>query len=135
MMGTGYARSAQYCQSSQNYTNILSESNAQRKELRESRIKRDITDVEKLLQWLTAHFPFSQVSTIMYLSSGIQDDETVNCHQGFSCEKEAILAIIGSNFRDVKFKICKPNYSTACILNFLHFSHFHLCLIYDFLLH
>lgn len=65
------------CQSLENYTNILSESSAQHKELRESRIKRNITDVEKLLQWLTAHFPFSQVSTIMSLSSRLQGDETV----------------------------------------------------------
>lgn len=69
-----------------------------------SRIRRDDSDVLKFVDWFSSHDPFPIGESIMSISTGVIGDEKINCHQAYEIGMESIANIIGSNFKEIKFK-------------------------------
>jgi len=70
----------------------------------DARIKRDVEDVKKLLDWFNSHDPFPYTETIMSIATGVTGDEKKNCHVAWSVGMAGIDKKIGCTFGDVKFQ-------------------------------
>lgn len=74
-----------------------------------SRIRRDNSDVLKFVDCFSSHDPFLIGESIMSIGFRVIGDEKINCHQAYEVGKESIVNKIGSNFKDIEFKIKKIN--------------------------
>jgi len=70
----------------------------------DARIKRDVEDVKKLLDWFNFHDPFPYAENIMSIATGVTGDEKINCHVAWSVGMAGMDKKIGSTFGDVKFQ-------------------------------
>ncbi|KMQ87541.1 hypothetical protein RF55_13145 [Lasius niger] len=70
---------------------------------RDSRVKKDDADVQKLSEWFQSHNPFPHIHQIMSIATGIIGDEKINCHNAHNIGTTAMEKKIGNNFNDIKF--------------------------------
>lgn len=89
------------CEALEEFCGSDSGTSEQHIESRESRIKRNDADVEKLDNWLTTHSPFTTGEEIMSVSSGIIGDKKINCHKAKEIGDQCAAGIIGKLFRDI----------------------------------
>ena len=94
------------CDDLEKFSNQLSVSSEQHKDLRDCSQIADHRDVSTFMQWLKAHSPFntSNPDSLMAISTGLVADQSVNCDQAFEIGRDAASAIDGVAFPDVKLK-------------------------------
>ncbi|XP_026482212.1 uncharacterized protein LOC113389378 [Ctenocephalides felis] len=92
------------CEEVEKFCNVAFSSSEQHVEIRNSRIKRDNDDINKLTDWLYQHAPFPEVNELMSISTGMIGDEEINCHMSHEIGTASISKIIGADFNTVKFK-------------------------------
>ena len=75
--------------------------------MRASSVARDSNDYGTFVQWWPAHSPFaySDLDSIVDISTGIVDDKTVNCDAAYDIGIAATFAMVGKNFIDVKLSL------------------------------
>ena len=88
----------------QQFFDVLYITSDQHVELRESRKCRDISDSEKLSDWLMAHPPFPHCPDLISVCSGITANELVNCDLAVEVGKKAISQIVGCSFADIHLR-------------------------------
>lgn len=79
-------------------------SSVQHVEFKDSRIKRDNKDSEKMFEWLQQHLPFPHNPSLYSLSTGVVADDRVTCHKAKELGVKALNNIVGADFGSVKFK-------------------------------
>lgn len=90
-------------------------------ELRESRKKRDTTDLEKFNSWFRQHNPFTKVSgDLVALHTGFVSDESVNCDKAYEVGLAAMQNMKGKSFGELKLKrkdmvITQANYKSTSV--------------------
>ena len=86
------------------YVGVSSASSEQHIYLRESRKVRDKSDVDKIIDWFTAHSPFHQTPPeLISLSTGIVADNETNCEQAYEFGQSEIVKLTEQAFIDVHY--------------------------------
>lgn len=70
----------------------------------ESRITRDSTDIDKLVQFFDRYNPFPVTPKIMSIFSGIVGDDSINSHRAYEVGMKSVESIISKDFETVTFK-------------------------------
>jgi len=73
-------------------------------EVRDSRISRDDSDVEKVSEWLSINYPFPNTNCLMSIATGISGNDNVNCHKAYEIGIYLVNTMVGNNFHDIKLK-------------------------------
>lgn len=82
-------------------------SSEQHVDARDSRVKRDEQDVEKLSSWLETHDPFSSTTKVVVsVGSGVIGNESINCHLAKEVGSNRLKLLVGHQFKDIKLKRC-----------------------------
>lgn len=96
------------CNEMEDFCNVCYHTSEQHVDSSESRIARDVKDLEKLLEFFELYNPFPQTQYIMSIFSGIvgnlEGKNAINCHKAFEHGLESLQEIVGGNFADVKYK-------------------------------
>ena len=92
-------------------------SGEQHVELRELRINRDISDVDKLATYLNVHQPFTSCPELFPIADGVTGDSSINCEQAVSLGRDAIKKIVGKSFNEVTLKRKDRVSSLAIVTN------------------
>lgn len=92
------------CDRLEQFCDLSFVSGEQHVDSRESRMERDNEDVKRLQHWLSSHDPFPNSDNIFSISTGVVGDSTIDCYNALKIGVHGIKKIIGSNFKDVKFK-------------------------------
>lgn len=90
------------CNQVENFCNVRSYSSEQHVDSRESRISRDVADVQKILNFFSLYHPFPETEKIMSIYSGVVGGSTINCHNAFEVGMQHLKSIIGLHFGSVK---------------------------------
>jgi len=69
---------------------------------RDSRIKTDTENAEKLSGWLKVHNPFPELKELISISTGVVGNEKVNCHKAQEVGQQIMKNIIGKHFNEIK---------------------------------
>lgn len=69
---------------------------------RDARITRDMEDVQKLQQFLREHNPFDDNDNLRNIVTGLIGTEEINCHEALSIGIQAMKAINGKYFNEIK---------------------------------
>ena len=86
------------------YAEVSSAIPEQHIDLREPRKVRDKSDVDKIIDWFTAHSPFHQTPTeLISLSTGIVADDETNCEQAYEFGLSEMGKLTGQTFIDVHY--------------------------------
>lgn len=70
-------------------------------ELRETRIKRNISDVKKLMDRLELFDVFQNTPDIKSFGSGVIGDKSINCYEARGNEEKLIDKLVGKQYKDV----------------------------------
>lgn len=70
----------------------------------DSRVKRDIEDINKLMEWFLLHDPFPIILKIMSIASGVVGDEKINCHNARAVGLASISKMAFQTFNNIKLK-------------------------------
>ncbi|GBM52909.1 hypothetical protein AVEN_197215-1 [Araneus ventricosus] len=70
----------------------------------DSRVKRDIEDIKKLLEWFLLHDPFPVVEKIISIASGVVGDEKINCHNALKVGIMSMTKMFVQTFNNIKLK-------------------------------
>ncbi|GBM29012.1 hypothetical protein AVEN_66416-1 [Araneus ventricosus] len=70
----------------------------------DSRVKRDIEDIKKLLEWFLLHEPFPVAEKIISIASGIVGEEKINCHNIREVGITSVTRMFGQTFNNIKLK-------------------------------
>ncbi|CAH2086035.1 unnamed protein product [Euphydryas editha] len=92
------------CEEIERFCNISFDSVDQHVDARDSRIKRDDTDVNELVGWFTLHNPFPNTNQLVSLASGIVGNDQINCHRAHEIGLQSMVKITGLNFNEIKLK-------------------------------
>jgi len=92
------------CQSLEDFCSLSMIFSEQHVELRSAIMKRDNSDTEKLNNWLSSYYPFSECKVIMSIFSGQIGDDSINCHEAVEIGRVAMESIVGKHFSDVSLK-------------------------------
>uniref|UniRef100_A0A8D8Z9E3 Uncharacterized protein n=2 Tax=Cacopsylla melanoneura TaxID=428564 RepID=A0A8D8Z9E3_9HEMI len=76
----GMSTHRKICNAVEVFSGIDFSSSEQYVDSRESTVKRDQTDVQKMKDWFRQHPPFQDTAEIISISTGLVGDETINCH-------------------------------------------------------
>lgn len=89
------------CDGIEKFCGVYFECSEQHVDMRNSRTIRDDNDMEKMLTWLTQHPPFPDLDTVMFISSGVIGNQTINCFEVEQIGRVEINNMIGKKFGDV----------------------------------
>ncbi|KAL4105063.1 hypothetical protein QTP88_020338 [Uroleucon formosanum] len=92
------------CEDVEKFCNISLDTVDQHVDTKDSRIKRDNDDVNKIIEWLTIHNPFPQTNKIMSISNGIIGNDEINCCDAYEIGKNLMNKMVGLKFDNFKFK-------------------------------
>ena len=92
------------CEGLEDLANVKMDTTDQHVDASDSRVKRDIEDVKKLLEWFLLHDPFPEVKKIMSIASGVVGDEKINCHNAREVGIASMTGMIGQTFNNIKLK-------------------------------
>ncbi|CAG2053440.1 unnamed protein product [Timema podura] len=105
LIGHAYARAV-------HAHNLVSTALKERVDLRESRIKRDNNDVNKLQAWLELHDPFSTERTVIVsLGNGVTGTNQINCHLAKEVGEERLKAIVDESRSETTFSFTVNSFS------------------------
>ena len=78
----------------------------QHKELRETRQRKDATDLSKFIDWLDVHNPFElkNNSKLMSVFTGLSADDSINCDKAYGIGLRLQMDMVGENFADLALK-------------------------------
>ena len=71
------------CEEIDKFCNISLDSAEQHVDARDSRVKRDNTDVSKLVDCFALHNPFPNTKQLVSIASGIVENDQINCHKAY----------------------------------------------------
>ncbi|GFY37371.1 uncharacterized protein TNIN_401761 [Trichonephila inaurata madagascariensis] len=74
---------------------------------RDSRVKRDNTDVSKLVEWFTLHNPFPNTQQLVFLASVMVGNHQINCHKAHGIGLESMVKITGLKL----YKTIQPGFT------------------------
>ena len=81
------------------FCEVSFESGEQHVDARESRVKRDQKNVNKVSEWFCAHNSFPSVQLIMSIAKGVTGDvEKINCYDALNIGATLMRKKIGDNF-------------------------------------
>ncbi|GFY41261.1 uncharacterized protein TNIN_343801 [Trichonephila inaurata madagascariensis] len=87
------------CDEMEKFCTISLDSTEQHIDARDSRVKRDNTDVCKLVEWFTLHNPFPNMQQLVSLASVMVGNDQINCHKAHEIGLESmIMAASSSSF-------------------------------------
>ena len=88
------------------FADVFSSSSEQIKDLRSSRLDRELRDLESFIVWLRPHSPcmYTASESLVSLATGVIADSTVNCDQAYPIGKVASESITGQIFTTVQVK-------------------------------
>lgn len=92
------------CEDVEKFCNISLDTVDQHVDTKDSRIKRDNDDVNKIIEWLTIHNPFPQTNKIMSISNGIIGNDEINCYDAYEIGTNLMNKMVGLKFDNFKFK-------------------------------
>lgn len=69
------------CKGVEDLANVRMDVTDQHVDASDSRVKKDVSDVKKLLEWFLFHNPFPYINKILSIASGVVSDNKINCHQ------------------------------------------------------
>ncbi|KYN02063.1 hypothetical protein ALC62_07132 [Cyphomyrmex costatus] len=103
------------CNEMENFCNVSYCTSEQHVDSTESRITRDVSDLETILQFFGTYNPFPETRNIMSIFSGIVSDlkegkkgneakNAINCHKAFEIGLASVKEMTGKNFGEVTFK-------------------------------
>jgi len=92
------------CTNIEQYVNLSSNVSEQHVELRDSRISRDDSDVEKILEWFSFNYPLPNSNCVLSIATGISGNDNVNCHKAYEIGLDLVNTMVGNNFQDIKLK-------------------------------
>ncbi|CAG4972676.1 unnamed protein product [Parnassius apollo] len=84
--------------------NVRMDKTDQHVDASDSRIKRDIEDINKLLEWLLSHDPFPVIPKIMSISIGVVGNDKINFHNARAVGLASISKMTGQTFNNIKLK-------------------------------
>ena len=78
----------------------------QHKELKETRRRRDASDLSKFIDWLHVHNPFEikNNSNLMSVFTGLSADDSINCDKAYKIGLRLQMEMVGENFADLTLK-------------------------------
>ena len=90
----------------QTFFNVSFASSEQHVDAPPSRIERDSADLNKLLQFFSTYNPFPVKEQIMFITTGIEANESVNAHTALDVGLTLIKAVVAEKtaFGNIKFK-------------------------------
>ena len=90
----------------ESFCDVRSETSEQHKELRDSRIKRDRLDLEKMLAWFSMHSPFQErrEDALISLSTGAIADDSVDCDKAEELGAAAMQRAVGTAYGNFHIK-------------------------------
>ncbi|GBP43082.1 hypothetical protein EVAR_96344_1 [Eumeta japonica] len=91
------------CEEMEKFCNISLDS-TEHVDSRDSRVKRDNIDVNKLIEWFTLHNHFPSMTQMISLASGMVGNDQINCHKAYEIGLVSLTKITGLKFHDVKLK-------------------------------
>ena len=92
------------CQELENFCSTTFFTSEQHVELRETRIARNDSDVNKLYDWLINHNPFSKTQIITSLGTGIIGNDAINCHKSKEIGENDMKKLSGKLYKDIVIK-------------------------------
>lgn len=92
------------CEDVEKFCNISLDTVDQHVYTKDSRIKKDNDGVNKIIEWLTIHNPFSQTNKIMSLANSIIGNDEINCYDAYEIGKHLMNKMVGLKFDHFKFK-------------------------------
>ncbi|KYM98809.1 hypothetical protein ALC62_10473 [Cyphomyrmex costatus] len=93
------------CEAVENFSEKYFSTSEQHVEARESRIKRDEADLQKLVNWFEIHDPFPQNDCIVSLSTGMcGNSSTINCFRAREIGEQLIENIQDKKLKDIQMK-------------------------------
>jgi len=95
------------CEGIEKFCNISLDIADQHVDARDSRIKRDDADVQKIIEWFSSHDPFPQIPQIISIATSIVGDEKINCFNAYEVGLNSMQKIIGEKFDKIKLKRAK----------------------------
>lgn len=91
--------------SMEDFSGITFISSEQHVDARDSRIKRDDGDIQKLQERLEMRNPFLNTSSVVVsLGTGITGNDFINCHMAKEVGENVLAQLIGKRFMDIKMK-------------------------------
>lgn len=84
------------------YCNLEFSKSHQHVDSRDARIKRDTKDVQTLRQFLLEHNPFEDIDNLRNIVTGLIGTEEINCHNALTVGIQAMKAIDGTYFNEIK---------------------------------
>ncbi|CAD6231375.1 GSCOCG00012225001-RA-CDS, partial [Cotesia congregata] len=100
----GMIRLQDVCEQVTEYCNLSMDTSEQHIDYRDSRIKRDNEDLEKIDNWFATHVFTQDCSELICIANGIVASEDVNCQRAFEIGEDLITNIIGSDFQRLSFQ-------------------------------
>lgn len=95
------------CEETEKFCNVSLNSVEQHIDSRDSRVKRDDTDVGKLVEWFTLHNPSPNIKQIVSIASGIVGNDKTNCHKARHIGLQSMEKIVGLKINEIKLKWAK----------------------------
>uniref|UniRef100_A0A2S2PKW0 Uncharacterized protein n=1 Tax=Schizaphis graminum TaxID=13262 RepID=A0A2S2PKW0_SCHGA len=92
------------CNGLEELSNVKMNTTDQHVDASDSRLKRDINDQKKLLEWFLIHDPFPYFKKIMSIANGVVGDTTINCHNARKVRIASMNKMIGQTFNNIKLK-------------------------------
>jgi hypothetical protein len=84
------------------FAGVSSRTSEQHAEVKDARIKRDVLDAGKMLNWLSQHNAFpSETPELISISSGLIGGDKVNCDQAKEVGLKSIMSMTGKTFNNV----------------------------------
>ncbi|GFY50124.1 uncharacterized protein TNIN_488681 [Trichonephila inaurata madagascariensis] len=93
------------CDEMEKSCTIFLDSTEQHVDDRDSRVKRDNTDVSKLVKWFALHNPFPNTQQLVSLASVMVGNDQINCHKAHEIGLVSMVSkITGLKFNEIKLK-------------------------------
>ncbi|GBN60056.1 hypothetical protein AVEN_141910-1 [Araneus ventricosus] len=92
------------CEGLEDLANVKMDTTDKHADASDSRVKRDIEDIKKLLEWFLLHDPFPVVEKIISIASGVVGDEQINCHNARKVGITSMTKMFGQTFNNIKLK-------------------------------
>lgn len=90
------------CNEMEKFCNVSLETSEQHVDARNSRIKRDTTDLQKIHEFFEKYNPFVESNFVMSIYSGIVGDSSINCHNLREEGMKDLQSQIGKSYGSMK---------------------------------